>query len=71
MQWESAAGSLIGSGLLLGALKALWAKLEAKDDQIADKDKEIAALNGKLELLAERRISDLREMLKLSSSKTN
>lgn len=71
MQWESAAGSLIGSGLLLAALKALWAKLEAKDDTIADKDKVIADLNTKLELLAERRISDLREMLKLSSSKTN
>lgn len=64
MQWESAAGSLIGSGLLLAALKALWAKLE-------DKDKQIAELNEKLELVAERRISDLCEILKLSNSKTN
>lgn len=59
--WETAAGSLVGSGLLLAALKALWAKLEAKD-------KEIAALNAKLELLADRRISDLREMLRLNDS---
>jgi hypothetical protein len=69
---ESAAGSLVGSGLLLTAVKMLWAKVEAKDKEIAalraEKDAEIAALNVKLEQLAERRISDLREMAKPQSS---
>lgn len=62
--WEGAAGSLVGSGLLLAALKVLWGKLEAKD-------KEIATLNQKLETLAERRISDLREMLRPDDSEPN